>query len=192
PASLRPPDVPVGPWLTTTADPPPASPWRPVGPPPPPDNPDPGRPPHPPSAPPRRPVGPPAALDNLDPGRSAVATFDWIVPPDLPRDLCLLAVATAGGVWTTGAPPSAAGLPSRTGGPDTGGRGSGASGSGAPGVDPADLVTTDGRWGCKSLTVLRQGRGRVVRLDLLGAVGRGPFGLAAEGWVTELTGGVVL
>jgi hypothetical protein len=53
-------------------------------------------------------------------------------------------------------------------------------------------VTTDGRWGCKSLTVLRPGQGRVVRLDLLGAVGRGPFGLAAEGWVTELTGGVVL
>jgi len=166
PASLRPPDVPVGPWLTTTADPPPESPWR--------------------------PVGPPAALGNLDPGRSAVATFDWIVPPDLPRDLCLLAVATAGGVWTTGAPPSAAGLPSRTGRPGTGGRGPGAPGSGAPGVDPADLVATDGRWGCKSVTVLRRGRGRVVRLDLLGAVGRGPFGLAAEGWVTELTGGVVL
>jgi hypothetical protein len=55
-----------------------------------------------------------------------------------------------------------------------------------------DLVTTDGRWGCQSVTVLLPGRGRVVRLDLLGAVGRGPFGLAAEGWVTELAGGVVL
>jgi photosystem II stability/assembly factor-like uncharacterized protein len=140
PASLRPPDVPVGPWLTT-ADLPPSSPWR--------------------------PVGPPATLGGLDPGRSAVATFDWIVPPDLPRDICLLAVATAGGVWTTGGPRSG-------------------------GVDPADLVTTDGRWGCKSLSLLRPGGGRVVRLDLLGAVGRGPFGLAAEGWVTELTGGVVL
>jgi hypothetical protein len=32
----------------------------------------------------------------------------------------------------------------------------------------------------------------VVRLDLLGAVGRGPFGLAAEGWVAELTAGLVL
>jgi photosystem II stability/assembly factor-like uncharacterized protein len=141
PASLRPPDVPVGPWLATTTEPPPSSPWR--------------------------PVGPPASLGGLDPGRSAVATFDWIVPPDLPRDICFLAVATAGGVWTTDAPRSG-------------------------GVDPADLVTTDGRWGCKSLTLLRPGGGRVVRLDLLGAEGRGPFGLAAEGWVTELTGGVVL
>jgi hypothetical protein len=217
PASLRPPDVPTGPWLTTGADPPPESPWR--------------------------PVGPPATLGNLDPGRSAVATFDWIVPPDLPRDLCLLAVATAGegwatgaapsqeggwtagegGLWTTDAAPSAAGLPSRSGAPPPGGWGSGAppgaggsgappgaggsgappggggagarpggGGSGAPGIDPVDLVTTDGRWGCKSLTVLRPGQGRVVRLDLLGAVGRGPFGLAAEGWVTELVGGVVL
>jgi hypothetical protein len=161
PASLRPPDVPVGPWLASTADPPPDSPWR--------------------------PVGPPATLGGLDPGRSAVATFDWIVPPDLPRDVCLLAVATAGGVWTTGAAPPAAGLPSRTGGPGTD-----PGGAGVAGTDPADLVTTDGRWGCKSLTILRPGRGRVVRLDLLGAVGRGPFGLAAEGWVTELTGGVVL
>jgi photosystem II stability/assembly factor-like uncharacterized protein len=179
PASLRPPDVPVGPWLASAASPPGDSPWR--------------------------PVGPPATLGGLDPGRSAVATFDWVVPPDLPRDLCLLAVATAGGVWTTDPPPAAAGLPSRSGAPLPGGEGSGAlsggegsdapaggEGSGAPGVDPVDLVTTDGRWGCQSVTVLHPGRGRVVRLDLLGAVGRGPFGLAAEGWVTELAGGVVL
>jgi photosystem II stability/assembly factor-like uncharacterized protein len=199
PASLRLPDVPVGPWLATAANPPRSSPWR--------------------------PVGPPAALGGLDPGRSAVATVDWIVPPDLPRDLCFLAVATAGGVWTTGAassaggvwttgaPDSAVGLPSRSGTPRPGGWGSDAPGDpgisgwspGVPGaegrgsapatevgIDPADLVTTDGRWGCQSVTALRPGRGRVVRLDLLGAMGRGPFGLAAEGWVTELTGGVVL
>jgi hypothetical protein len=59
-------------------------------------------------------------------------------------------------------------------------------------VDPADLVTTDGRWGLKSLTVLGPGRERVVRLELLGAVGRGPYAVAAEGWVAELTAGLVL
>jgi hypothetical protein len=60
-------------------------------------------------------------------------------------------------------------------------------------VDPADLVTRDGRWGCKSLTVLYPGAaGRVLRLELLGGVGRGPFGLAAEGWVAGVTAGLVL
>jgi len=34
--------------------------------------------------------------------------------------------------------------------------------------------------------------GRVVRLDLRGELGRGPFGVAAEGWVAELTAGLVL
>jgi hypothetical protein len=52
-------------------------------------------------------------------------------------------------------------------------------------------VTADGRWGLKSLTVLRAGP-RVVRLDLRGGIGRGPFGVAAEGWLAELTAGVVL
>ena len=69
PASLRPPDVPPGPWITGDADPPPGSPWL--------------------------PVGPAAQLGDLQPGRSAVATFDWQVPTDLPRDICLLALATA-------------------------------------------------------------------------------------------------
>jgi hypothetical protein len=59
------------------------------------------------------------------------------------------------------------------------------------GVDPADVVTTDGRWGLKSLTVLGPAP-RVVRLDLRGGIGRGPFGVAAEGWVAELTAGLVL
>jgi hypothetical protein len=53
-------------------------------------------------------------------------------------------------------------------------------------------VTNDARWGLKSLTVLRPGLGRVVRLDLRGELGRGPFGVAAEGWVAELTAGLVL
>jgi hypothetical protein len=33
---------------------------------------------------------------------------------------------------------------------------------------------------------------RVVRLELRGEAGRGPFGVAVEGWVAELTAGVVL
>ena len=140
PASLRPPDVPPGPWITGDADPPPGSPWL--------------------------PVGPAAQLGDLQPGRSAVATFDWQVPTDLPRDICLLALATAG------ATPDSAPEP--------------------PAPDPADLVTGDQRWGVKSVTVLGPGVGRVVRLDLRGGVGRGPFGVAAEGWVAELTAGLVL
>ena len=136
PACLRPPDVPAGPWLTDGGDPPPGSPWR--------------------------PAGPPALVGDLAPGRSAVATFDWEVPGDLPRDLCFLALATAAG-------------------------------SPAPGAgDPADLVTRDPRWGCKNLTVLSPEAGRVVRLELLGGVGRGRFTLAAEGWVADLTAGVIL
>jgi hypothetical protein len=136
PACLRPPDVPGGGWLTDGGDPPDGSPWR--------------------------PVGPPALVGDLAPGRSAVASFDWEVPGDLPRDLCLLAVTTAGGSPGLGA------------------------------GDPADLVTLDPRWGCKNLTVLDPGAGRVVRLELLGGVGRGPSVLAAEGWVAELTAGLVL
>jgi hypothetical protein len=142
PACLRPPDLPTGPWLLEGGGPPAGSPWR--------------------------PVGPPASLGDLDPGRSAVASFDWQVPGDLPGDLCLLALATAAGEPDPGlAPPGA-------------------------GVDPADLVASGGSWGCKSVTVLGDGSRRVVRLDLLGAAGRGPFGLAAEGWVAELTAGLVL
>ena len=54
-------------------------------------------------------------------------------------------------------------------------------------------MTGNGNWGCKSVTVLGRGaEERVVRLDLLGGVGRGPFGLAAEGWVGELVAGLVL
>jgi hypothetical protein len=136
PATLRPADVPPGPWLTGDDQPPAGTPWR--------------------------PVGPAAQLGHLAPGRSAVATFDWQVPADLPRDICLLALAT---------------------GRDAGERGAG---------DPADLVIADGRWGLKSLTVLGPGVGRVVRLELRGEAGRGPFGVAVEGWVAELTAGVVL
>jgi hypothetical protein len=58
--------------------------------------------------------------------------------------------------------------------------------------DPADLVAGDGRWGVKSLTVLRPGMEPVVMLDLLGSAGRGPFALAAEGWVAEVVAGLVL
>jgi hypothetical protein len=225
-ACLRPPDAPTGPWTTGDGDPPPDSPWR--------------------------PVGPPAFVGNLAPGRSVVASFDWQVPADLPRDVCLLAMATAseptggparsedhareqekggdptgaqgngddpaGGLWTSAGTPMPGGLLSPSGGPDVGGRGSGAArevasrgagdggrGSGPPheagevgghpaapvAVDPADLVAADGRWGLKSLTVLRPAP-RVVRLDLRGSSGRGPFAVAAEGWVAELTAGLVL
>jgi hypothetical protein len=138
PACLRPPDLPAGTWLSD-GDPPAGSPWR--------------------------PAGRPASVGDLDPGRSAVASFDWHVPEDLPRDVCLLAVTTAGG-----APPPTAG----------------------PATDPADLVTTDGRWGLKSVTVVGPGRGRIVRLDLRGAADGGRTVLAAEGWVAELTAGLVL
>jgi hypothetical protein len=166
PACLRPPDLPVGDWLLGGA-PPAGSRWR--------------------------PVGPPAAVGDLGPGRSVVATFDWRAPWDLPRDLCLLAVATAGGsaerLWTAAAPPPAAALRSPTGGPGTEGRGSGAPGLA---VDPADLVATDGRWGLKSVTVVGQRPGRVLMLDLLGSAGRGPFTLAAEGWVAAVVAGLVL
>lgn len=59
-------------------------------------------------------------------------------------------------------------------------------------VDPADLVVGDGRWGLKSVTVVGRERERVLMLDLLGSAGRGPFTLAAEGWVAELVAGLVL
>jgi photosystem II stability/assembly factor-like uncharacterized protein len=173
PACLRPPDLPTGPWPTGGDDPPPGSPWR--------------------------SVGPPALVGDLAPGRSAVATFDWEVPTDLPRDLCFVAVTTADdaaeGLWTTQSPPLPAPLGSPSGGPGNAGSGSSApgAGAGASGVDPADLVTRDGRWGCKNLTVLYPGAaGRVLRLELLGGVGRGPSVLAAEGWVARLTAGLVL
>jgi hypothetical protein len=148
PACLRPPDLPTGPWLPEGDLPPPGSPWR--------------------------PIGPPVLVGDLAPGRSAVATFDWEVPADLPRDLCFLAVTTA---------------------PQIGGAGSGAPGEPREpdAVDPADLVTRDPRWGCKNLTVLYPGAaGRVVRLELVGGAGRGPFVLAAEGWVAGVTAGLVL
>jgi hypothetical protein len=145
PACLRPPDLPVGDWLLG-GEPPAGSPWR--------------------------PVGPPAAIGDLDPGRSAVASFDWRAPWDFPRDICLLAVATAGG------PPA--------------GGAAGGDPSGPVAADPADLVAGDGRWGVKSLTVLGAGMETVVMLDLLGSTGRGPFGLAAEGWVAEVVAGLVL
>jgi hypothetical protein len=252
PACLRPPDLPPGDWLLH-GDPPPGSSWHPVG--------------------PLTPLGP------LHPGRSAVATIDWQVPPDLPRDLCLLAVATAPDLGTpapdlgtplpgpAGTPtPDPAAIPNPDLGPDLGGTpipdpsstpnpdpsstpNLGPAGTATPGIrgpnregsptpelrdpavhspwpgsgdpavhspwpgsgdplahspevghrppggvaaDPADLVAGDGRWGCKNLTVLEAGRGRVLRLELVGAAGRGPFGVAAEGWVAGLTGGLVL
>jgi hypothetical protein len=143
PACLRPPDLPTGPWLTDGDDPPAGSPWR--------------------------SIGPPVLVGDLAPGRSAVATFDWEVPADLPRDLCFLAVTTA----DSSPHPAASGSPAA--------------------VDPADLVTRDPRWGCKNLTVLYPGSaGRVVRLELLGGAGRGPFALAAEEWVAGVTAGLVL
>jgi hypothetical protein len=137
PACLPPPDLLVGDWLLD-GEPPAGSPWR--------------------------PVGPPAAVGDLDPGRSAVASFDWWVPWDLPRDVCLLAVAAAGGaLWGSGMA-----------------------------ADPARLVAGDGRWGVKSLTVLTHGMEPVVMLHLLGSAGGGPFALAAEGWVAEAVAGLVL
>jgi hypothetical protein len=126
----------------------------------------------PPAGSPWRPVGPPAAIGDLGPGRSAVASFDWRVPWDFPGDICLLAVAAAGR-------------------PPEGGSSEGGS-AGLVAVDPADLVAGDGRWGVKSLTVLTGGAERVLMLDLLGSAGRGPFALAAEGWVAEAVAGLVL
>jgi hypothetical protein len=148
PACLRPPDLPTGDWVLGGA-PPAGSPWR--------------------------PVGPPEAIGDLDPGRSAVASFDWQVPWDLPAHVCLLALATTGGPSDEG---------SATGEPEAGGSG--------PAVDPADLVAGGRGWGLKSLTVVGRERERVLMLDLLGSAGRGPFALAAEGWVAELVAGLVL
>jgi hypothetical protein len=254
PACLHPPNVPAGDWLWA-GDPPPGSPWR--------------------------PVGPPTPLGDLPPGRSAVASLDWQVPWDLPRDICLLAVATSGQpAAASGQPAAASGEPAAAtpggavdsrsrpippaatlpvGAPQTGGWGSGVPSVTAPGpadpteppdpgaanpapptdhdpatvaattdpadpdpanpapptdpdpatstdpgpadrdpatsgaaTDPADLVAGDGRWGCKSVTVLEAGRGRVLRLELRGDVSGGPFALAAERWVAELTTGLVL
>ena len=82
PACLRPPDLPTGDWVLGGA-PPAGSPWR--------------------------PVGPPAAIGDLHPGRSAVASFDWQVPWDLPPHVCLLALAATGG-------PPARTRPGRAGG----------------------------------------------------------------------------
>jgi hypothetical protein len=127
----------------------------------------------PPAGSPWRPVGPPAALGDLHPGRSTVASFDWRVPWDLPAHVCLLALAATGGPLSTAGP------------------GPGPAGSGGT-VDPADLVGGGGGWGLKSLTVVGRGRERVLMLDLLGTAGRGPFALAAEGWVGELVARLVL
>src|SRR4029453_4116378 len=119
--------------------------------------PGPGRPrlPPPPRRPPRplahrrrrppAPLHPPAAPA---PGGSAVATFDWEVPGDLPRALCFLALATAAGSPAPGA------------------------------GDPADLVTRDPRWGCKNPPLLSPEARRVVRLEPLGGVGGGRVTLA--------------
>jgi hypothetical protein len=85
--------------------------------------------------------------------------------------------------------PPGIGAPPRTGGLGTGGPGPGVP---PPAVDPADLVVGDARWGLKSLTVVGGRPERVVMLDLLGSTGRGPFALAAEGWVAELVAGMVL
>jgi hypothetical protein len=170
PACLRPPDLPTGDWVLGGA-PPAGSPWR--------------------------PIGPPAAIGGLAPGRSTVASFDWQVPWDLPPHVCLLALATTGrpgvgggpevgGLWTAAPPQPGDRLASPTGGPDPGRRGSGVA------VDPADLVGGGGGWGLKSLTVVGRERERVLMLDLLGSAGRGPFALAAEGWVGELVAGLVL
>jgi hypothetical protein len=137
PACLRPPDLPAGTWMTDDLDPPRGSPWR--------------------------AVGPSASVGDLDPGRSAVASFDWEVPWDLPGDVCLLALASAGGAAVA-----------------------------VPAADPADLAVADSRWGLKSLTVVGRGREPVLLLDLLGSAGRGPFALAAEGWVAEVVAGMVL
>ena len=134
PASLRPPDVPAGSWLTGDGDPPPGSPWR--------------------------PVGPAARVGDLQPGRSAVVTFDWQVPADLPSDICLLAVATAG------EPPGGCGQPTArrratlpTGGLGTAGRPAGPTDRPRVAVRPGRPGGSDGRWGLKSLTVLRPGGG---------------------------------
>jgi hypothetical protein len=138
PACLRPPELPGGGWLAG-GDPPPGSPWR--------------------------AVGPAAAVGDLEPGRSAVASFAWDVPADLPRGVCLLAVAAAGED-----PPAAT----------------------ATAADPAELAAGGGSWALKSLTALEPADGQVVRLDLWGPAGGGPCTLAAQGWVSGLVAGLVL
>ena len=49
-----------------------------------------------------------------------------------------------------------------------------------------------GGGGSRVVTVVGRERERVLMLDLLGSAGRGPFALAAEGWVAELVAGLVL
>jgi hypothetical protein len=118
----------------------------------------------PPPGSPWRVVGQPGFAGGLEPGRAGVASFDWDVPADLPGGVCLVALAAAG------------------------------PGAGVDGV-PADLdelAAGDGPCGLKSLTVVGPGGPRVVRLELWGAAGRGPFTLAAEGWAHGLTAGLVL
>jgi hypothetical protein len=126
---------------------------------------------------PWRVVGQPGRVGDLEPGRSLVASFDWDVPADLPGGVCLVALATAAG---PGAGVDAADLALP------------AAGAGFDAGDPAELAAGDGPCGLKNLTVVGPGGPRVVRLELWGAAGRGPFTLAAEGWVHGLTAGLVL
>jgi hypothetical protein len=109
-----------------------------------------------------------------------VASFDWEVPPDMTRGVCLLAVAAADGAATVPAGDPAGlvadgrwGLKNLTvlgPGPEGGPPGRGAA---APARTPT-------------------GAPRVVRLELWAAAGGGPLALAAERWVHQLTAGLVL
>jgi len=141
----------------------------------------------PPPGSPWRVVGQPGRVGDLEPGRSLVASFDWDVPADLPGGVCLVALATAAG---PGAGVNAADLAL----PPAGARLDAGDPAGAEVAmgDPAGLAAGDGPCGLKSLTVVGPGGPRVVRLELWGAAGRGPFTLAAEGWVHGLTAGLVL
>jgi hypothetical protein len=126
----------------------------------------------PPPGSPWRAVGPARPIGDLEPGRSGVASFEWDVPADMTSGVCLLAVAAAD---PTGS------------------------------IDPAELVRGEG-WGLKNLTVLGPDREvggsgppsrtspaqRIVRLELWGAAGRGPFALAADGLVAEAADGLLL
>ena len=65
----------------------------------------------------------PHPLGDLPPGRSAVASLDWQVPWDLPRDVCLLAVATSDAAGSGGLPNPPLPPTQPTSSPGTGGGG---------------------------------------------------------------------
>jgi hypothetical protein len=139
----------------------------------------------PPPGSPWRAAGPPATLEAVEPGRAGVVAFDWAVPDGTAADLCLLALAAAGGdpARSTGAlgrgDRGGRSPPRWWGSPDP---------SGAPG-EPGPL---DRHLGLLGVTVLHPATGpRVLRLEVWGTTGDPPFALAAEPGAQELVAGLL-